>query len=108
MKKIILLCIVMLSMFSCKKDTTSLDVKNTQWYKNLPKPCGDICKTQIVKAKYNNEIVYYSRLSGELCDPIFTPDLINFNGQIVKSYDITDQAAFNQEVTTLEIIYSCD
>lgn len=111
MNRIILFFIVLLSVFACNKDVkvvNNSNVENQDWYKNLAKPCSGSCNAQIYKGVYNNSTVYYSILIGATCDPVLSVDLLNFNGEIVKSYSITEHGNFLREVTNSELIYKCN
>lgn len=100
---------------SCHKEDNSVvetyvSVKDREWYRNLMTPCDEnaICKTSIVKALFNGDTVYYTTLSGPLCDPVFSATLLNSDGEVVKTYWYSEVSAFNREVTFIETTYRCD
>jgi hypothetical protein len=116
MKRIILVLFVIISFMACNKDEKNaslkhISVENEEWFINLKTPCSadDVCKTYVIQALYDNDTIYYTRLSGALCDPYFSAALLNSNGEVVKQYDGPDDlAAFNSEVTYIATVYKCD
>lgn len=101
---------------SCQKEIhssiekTYIKVEDKEWYRNLMIPCNEntVCKTSIVKALFSGDTVYYTTLSGALCDPVFSATLLNVDGQVVKTYWYTDISAFNKEVTFIQTTFRCD
>jgi hypothetical protein len=116
MKRIVLVLVVIIGFMACNKDekNTSLkhfSVENDEWFINLKTACSDdaVCKTYIIQALYNNDTVYYSSLTGALCDPVFSAILLNSDGEVVKEYNGSeDLTAYNSEVTYLATVYKCD
>lgn len=116
MKKIIYLlgCISLLFLIvSCdddSKENTSNKLEDQQWFKDLQQPCDEdvICKIIVQKGIYNNDTVYYTILSGALCDAVYNINLHDLHGNIVKHYDYTEMNLFFDEVEYLETVYRCD
>lgn len=113
----VILSLYLLSLsVSCRKEDNSpgnktyVSVEDKEWYKNLMIPCDEnaVCKTSIVKALFNADTVYYTTLSGPLCDPVFSATLLNSDGEVVKIYWYSEVSAFNREVTFIETTYRCD
>jgi len=103
MKKFLVYLLICVGISSCRKE-------NSDWLQQMKVPCDEntICKTSIYKAIYNHEPVVYSILSGALCDPYFSVQLHNLNGDVIKSYSgPNDLSAFGKEVTDQILIYTC-
>lgn len=113
MKKYSVLLLVAIFCLACEKDENTVDainIEDQEWYKEHAKPCqeSDVCKTWINKALYNNDTVYYTSLSGPLCDPIFSVILRNNKGEVVKEYGYEELASYSEEVIFIETIYKCE
>jgi hypothetical protein len=114
MKRLFLLSIILISFLACEKnDGNSLSSKNIEdqeWYKKLKIPCvqNSVCNTMIIKALYNNDTVYYTQLSGPLCDFDFSATLLNNDGKVIKEYYGSNAlTTFNNEVTYIKTTYKC-
>lgn len=112
MKKILICFLIFIGVLSCKKESLYyITLKNKDWFREMAVSCDKsaICKTYIYMAQFNKEPVVYSMLTGALCDPIFSVQLHNLNGEVIKSYSgPNDASAFGREVTNKELIYRCD
>lgn len=96
---------------SLKKPEFLAALNQMDWFKNMAVPYHENAayKTNIYTAVYNNEPVVYSMLSGPLCDPVFSVQLHNLDGEVVKSYVGPGAlSAFEKEVTHYDLIYRCD
>jgi hypothetical protein len=116
MKKILIYLFIFIGILSCRKEDSSdkggviATLNQKAWFQQMKVPCdaNTICKTSIYKAQYNNETVVYSILGGALCDPYFSVQLRNLNGEVVKNYSGPyDLSPFEKEVTNKELIYIC-
>jgi|GEM_PF-1391273 len=116
-EKVLLRLIIFAEILSCKKDGSFRKheflaaLNQMDWFKKMAVPCCEntICKTYIYMAIYNHEPVVYSMFSGPLSDPVFSVQLHNLDGEVVKSYvGPGASAAFEKEVTQYHLIYRCD
>lgn len=117
MKKGLVYVLIFIGILSCRKEASFnkeeflAALNQKEWFHQMKVTCDvdAICKTYIYMAQYNNEPVVYSSVSGALCDPYFSVQLHNLNGEVIKSYSgPNDLSAFGREVTNNELIYRCD
>jgi hypothetical protein len=113
MRKISIILVVTMSLFACKKDNqdnSEINIEEQKWFIDLKTTCdaNAICFTHIVKSLYKKDTVYYSVLSGPLCDPVFHIVLLNQNGIVIKEYNYNDISAFNNEVEYIKTVYRCE
>ncbi len=115
--KVLFRLIIFAEILSCKKDESFRKdnflaaLNQTDWFRKMTVPCNGntICSTYIYMAVYSNEPVVYSMLSGPLSDPVFSVQLHNLDGEVVKSYvGPGASAAFEKEVTQYDLICRCD
>ena len=98
---------------SCEQQNTtppSDNIEDQDWYKELAKPCEEntICAIFIMQGLYNNDTVYFTSLSGPLCDPVFQVILYNKYGEVIRGFNYDEIAAFDSAVTDIKTIYRCD
>lgn len=113
-KTVIVIAIVAFIGMACEKDDNKkpeyVDVTEQQWFKDLQVPCdeSDICKLYINKGLHKGDTVYYTSLSGPLCDAVFSVVLLNVYGEVVKNYDATEMQEAFENLTHIETLYRCD
>jgi len=66
------------------------------------------CKTHFYSGVHNFKMVFYNQLEGALCNPNFSVTLTNCDGQQVTSYNDSEKAKFENEVTDIQFLYACE
>jgi hypothetical protein len=118
MKIVLTFFLTMVLLISCKKDKESNEItacnvhdplRDLPWLAALKQPCEEnaICSVSIFQGIYNGETVFYTFLSGPLCDPAFYVALLDCNGATIKEYYWDNYPQFEQEVDSVKTIYSC-
>lgn len=105
---------------SCNKDETDntedicicgVDnaLEDLEWLKNLKNSITNCsCQVSILEGIYNENMVYYVLMNDPLCNSYFNTALINCNGEVVKTYEGSeDLDAFANEVEPIRSIYIC-
>ena len=90
---------------SCAEDTvickTNEDV-SSEWFTDLKNSLTNCsCELSIIRARYQNQTVYYTALTDPLCNGVNTPVLLNDEGKVIKTFTQSpeDQEDFNENVT---------
>jgi hypothetical protein len=105
-------------LLSCKKDKSpgltnacgvSDPIDKVTWLSELKQSCNedDICKVSVFQALYNGDTVFYTFLSGPLCDPAFNVTLLDCEGNVIKEYHEHEFENFAEEVDSIHTIFTC-
>ena len=115
LRKSILLIFLLLISFSCKKDDSDStnacagdNPLEADWMAEIKNSLGECtCELSILQGTYEGETVFYLALTDPLCDGIYTPVLMDCEGNTVKTYSIDEFEDFLEEVTYEKAIYRC-
>lgn len=89
--------------------SSSNPIEDIEWLNTLSNECqsDETCTTVIYKGRFEGMTVFYTDLSGPLCDNVFNLTLRDCHGEVVKEYSIGDNQLFDEEVTEKEELISC-
>ncbi len=118
MKIITAAFLILLSVLSCKDDkeeTTGTvcgvedPLTDLEWLSRHVPECDNnlICQTSILQGIYQNETVFFFGYDGPLCDPAIHIKLYNCQGELIKEYFWEDIEAYENEVDSVKMLFSC-
>lgn len=119
MKNLLCLFLMIMLLFSCKKDKETHNLPDCgvsdpltelDWLANMAQPCeeNEQIGFEIHQAVYcNKQTVFFSSIVCAACDIIFHVTLLDCDGEVIKTYQTEDQNVFEEEVGSVKTIYNC-
>lgn len=116
MKKIILIVTIGLLILSCDKidkpakNECVLDnpIEDFAWLKAMKTNLTNCsCEISIIQGTYNNQTVFFEKLTDTLCDGVDMPTLYDCTGKVVRIFTSADYQTFNNLVVCDKILYRC-
>ena len=116
MKKIILIVTIGLLILSCNKSDKLtktecvLDnpIEDFAWLKAMKTNLTNCsCEISIIQGTYNNQTVFFEKLTDMLCDGVDMPTLYDCTGKVVRIFTSNDYKTFYNLVTDNKVLYRC-
>ena len=115
MKRIIyfISILIVVVFIKCKKyNECNVDEPITElsWLEELKQQIDDSCfhcEVSILQAEYRSQTVFYTSITDPLCNSIFSVDLLNCNGKVIRHFSSEDREKFYNKVTNSKKLYSC-
>jgi hypothetical protein len=116
MKQLLLILVMPFVLISCGNATEEKEVKTEactfqdpvkelSWLNDVKNSLSRNYQVSIFQAVYQNQTVFYTRITDPAYNTVFSISLCNCEGKIIKSYTQNDQIQFTKEVTGAKVLY---
>jgi hypothetical protein len=117
MKKYFVFLILGIMFMGCSKDATENEtnacnsanpIEEVGWLKDMKSSLTNCsCETSIIQGTYNNQTVFFIRVTDPVCNSVNMPTLYSCEGKVVRVFNETDYREFDDKVIPVKVLYRC-